>query len=326
MKQSLTPKIFCIGMNKTGTTSLKKAFENLGYLVGSQYKAELLLDEYKDGDFEAIAEYCKTAQVFQDFPFSFPETYKILDEAFPNSKFILSIRDSADQWYNSLTKFHAKMFGNGRIPTKEDLMEATYISKGRPWLTQKILFNKLEDEPYDKDILVEHYEKYNDEVQNYFKDRPHDLLVINLSEHNAYGKFCEFLGVDSPYDSFPWENKTEDIINYYSSSEKWAEKIFEYIDLYKVKNIGIFGTKKMGIEIKNRLIQENIEVKMFLDNFRNGIEVDSIPVNHPNVLEDKNTQLDLIVISVIGQHYKDIINQIKGHNQNIKVLSKNELE
>ena len=37
-------KIFCIGQNKTGTTSLKKAFEELNFIVGNQRKAEILYD------------------------------------------------------------------------------------------------------------------------------------------------------------------------------------------------------------------------------------------------------------------------------------------
>ena len=37
-------KIFCIGRNKTGTTSLKRAFEDLGYPVGDQRKAEILTE------------------------------------------------------------------------------------------------------------------------------------------------------------------------------------------------------------------------------------------------------------------------------------------
>lgn len=104
-------KIFCVGRNKTGTTSLTKAFEDLGFVVGNQRTAERMLHHYKNRDFKPIIKYCKSAQVFQDFPFSYPETYKHLDKAYPNSKFILTIRDSADQWYNSVTKFHAKMFG-----------------------------------------------------------------------------------------------------------------------------------------------------------------------------------------------------------------------
>lgn len=68
-------KFFCIGRNKTGTTSLKSAFEDLGYPVGNQRKAEILTGKYYfEGNFQPIVDYCKTAQVFQDVPFSYPNT------------------------------------------------------------------------------------------------------------------------------------------------------------------------------------------------------------------------------------------------------------
>ena len=116
-------KYFCIGMNKTGTTSLKFLFEDLGFHVGDQRKAEILTGKfYLDQNFKPIIDYCQSAQVFQDIPFSYPDTYKYLDKAYPNSKFILTVRNDSEQWYNSVIQFHAKLFGSdGRIPTGNDL-------------------------------------------------------------------------------------------------------------------------------------------------------------------------------------------------------------
>lgn len=208
-KSSGKVKYFCIGRNKTGTTSLKAAFEALGYSVGNQRKAEVITGKhYFEGDFRPIVNYCKSAQVFQDAPFSFPETFKHLDNAYPGSKFILTVRDDAEQWYKSITRFHAKKFGkNGRIPTTEDLKCAKYVWPGYMY-NEVRLHGTTDEDPYNKDIMIAHYERYNREVMDYFKDRPEDLLVVNVAEPGAYQKFVEFLGVDSPYDDFPWENKT----------------------------------------------------------------------------------------------------------------------
>jgi len=115
------PKIFGIGNNKTGTTSLKAAMGELGFIVGHQRPAEKLMEDWAKRDFSPIISYCKSGQFFQDVPFSKPYTYVVLDHEFPGSKFILTVRGSPEQWYNSLTEFHAKLWGkNGRIPTKED--------------------------------------------------------------------------------------------------------------------------------------------------------------------------------------------------------------
>lgn len=114
------PKIFGIGNNKTGTTSLQKAMFDLGYKIGDQRTAELLHKEWSLRNFKPIVEYCKTAEFFQDIPFSKPFTFVALDQAFPNSKFILTVRDNPEQWYNSLVKFHSKLWGkDGRTPTNK---------------------------------------------------------------------------------------------------------------------------------------------------------------------------------------------------------------
>ena len=202
-------KYFCIGRNKTGTTSLKHAFADLGFDVGEQRKAEKLTAKYYlEGNFKPIIDYCKSAQVFQDAPFSYPNTFKLLDEAYPNSKFILTVRDDAEQWYRSLTRFHAKKFGrDGRIPTVEDLKAAKYVWPGFIYNSVKI-HGATDDDPYNKKILTAHYDKHNSDVIEYFKNRPDDLLVINISQSGEYQKFVEFLGIDSPYEDFPWENRT----------------------------------------------------------------------------------------------------------------------
>lgn len=203
------PKIFCIGRNKTGTTSLQAAFQELGYIVGHQRSAEILCDQhYYRGEFGPIIDYCKTAQVFQDVPFSLPETYKHLDRAYPGSQFILSVRDSPEQWYDSMIRFQIKKFGrDGKLPSADDLREATYLRKG--WLYKRLeMYGLSDDDPYNKEKLIAHYEKYNRDVQEYFAGRPGDLLVVNLAEPGAYRRFLEFIGAHSNRTEFPWENRS----------------------------------------------------------------------------------------------------------------------
>ncbi|MGA0900825.1 MAG: sulfotransferase [Luteolibacter sp.] len=203
------PKIFCVGCNKTGTTSLKAALEELGFITGDQREAELMLEDWAKRDFSKITSYCHSAQAFQDVPFSLPETYKVMDQAFPGSRFILTIRDSSEQWYSSIVRFHGKIWGNGRTPpTREDLQEATYIYKGRPWQSNRLIFNTPEDDPYHRETLLEFYEDHNRSVEQYFSEREDDLLVINTAKGEDYGRLCRFLDVSPMRDAFPWENKT----------------------------------------------------------------------------------------------------------------------
>lgn len=205
-------KIFCIGLNKTGTTSLKIAMQELGFPIGNQRKAEEFIFDWGNRDFRKLIRYCNTAQFFQDSPFSFPFTFIVLDQAFPNSKFILTIRDDPDQWYNSITKFHAKIWGkDGRIPTKEDLMEATYQEKGRPWISNRMKFDTPEDDPYKKDVLIKYYNNHNQNVIDYFKHKDEQLLILNVSDEDAYNKLCNFVGKEPMGKTFPWKNKTSEV-------------------------------------------------------------------------------------------------------------------
>ena len=58
VKYSGKPKIFGIGKNKTGTTSLKAAMSELGFSVGNQREAELLVHEWAERDFKRLIWYC----------------------------------------------------------------------------------------------------------------------------------------------------------------------------------------------------------------------------------------------------------------------------
>lgn len=200
-------KIFCIGFNKTGTTSLEKALIDFGYQMGNQPTAENLLYHYVKGNWAQILAYCESANAFQDTPFSLPNTWKVLINRFPEAKFILTYRSEED-WYASITKFHSKRFGGGkRIPNKADLKNATYIEQGWMWHWVKGVFNAPDSEPYKKEILCAVYRQHNEEILEYFKGND-NFLAIDPTEHKSYAKLCEFLGQTPLYEEFPHLNKT----------------------------------------------------------------------------------------------------------------------
>ncbi len=200
-------KVFCIGLNKTGTTSLEETFKSLGYTVGDQVKGELLLKEYAVRNFNSVIGLCHTADAFQDAPFSFPYTFVLLDHYFPNAKFILTVRDTPDQWYSSMVKFHSNLWGNGKVPTKEVLMNTVYHYKGRPWESSRILFNTPEDDVYNKEKFLHYYNTHNDIVREYFRMKT-NLFEMNISEPGTYLKMCKFLGKEPVGTDFPWLNKS----------------------------------------------------------------------------------------------------------------------
>ena len=200
-------KIFCIGRNKTGTTSLEYALKEFGYKLGNQKDGELLIKDYKNYNWKPIVRFCESAEAFQDAPFSWPYTWLILHHHFPNAKFILTYRDE-EGWYSSLTSFHSKLFADGhRIPNKEDLQNAKYRYKGFMWEKNRILWDTPEDNPYYKDNLISNYNRHNEDVLHYFKGSQ-NFLALDVSQPNSYYQLCEFLKKKPLHERFPHLNKT----------------------------------------------------------------------------------------------------------------------
>jgi len=210
--EKIMDKIFCIGMNKTGTTSLKFEFLRLDYNVAPQRDIEKKFWAYKNNRWDVIIDYCKKYHFFQDFPFSFPNTFKEIDKEF-DAKFILTIRNSADEWYDSLIRFHKKrkaFNSKGKLPTANNLKNASYVRKGWMYDAHISLFDVTDDDLYNKEKLVKAYNDYNNEVIDYFGDRD-DFIILNLSETNSYFKFKKFIGIETPYNEFLHLNKSKDI-------------------------------------------------------------------------------------------------------------------
>ena len=190
-------KVFGIGMNKTGTTSLERAFHLLGFRIGDQDAGCRLIESWARRDFDPVIALCRTADAFQDIPFSLPFTYQAMDAAFPGSRFILTVRDSPEQWYQSLTRFHTVLLGKGRLPTAEYLKASKLLYPGWMWRALEVGFANMDpSDPYRRETLIGHYLSYNAGVREYFRHRPEDLLVLNCTEEAAMDTLCSFLGVE----------------------------------------------------------------------------------------------------------------------------------
>lgn len=205
-------KIFCVGLNKTGTLSLAGVLEQFGIVVAPQRPAELLINEYARRDFTKLIRFCRFFQAFQDVPFSCPFTYQALDQAFPGSKFVLTVRESAEQWGQSLTGFHSKLFAGGNVPRVEDLAAAEYCYRGFILDFYRAVFGAAEEPLYEPETLCRLYEFHNTSVVEYFRHRPGELLVLDVSRAGAMADLCRFLGRPVVDKRFPWLNRTEDIV------------------------------------------------------------------------------------------------------------------
>jgi hypothetical protein len=172
-------KIFCIGFQKTGTTTLDEALQMLGYRVCGVRKD--LVPALKNGDWEAIFREVEKYDAFQDNPW--PLIYKELDRQFPGSKFILTLRD-ADKWLRSIVN-HCE---NRHTPMREWV-----YGFGNP---------KGHETAY-----LQRYQSHIREVLEYFADRPGDLLMVSWEKGDGWEKLCTFLGKPLPGQPFPHANK-----------------------------------------------------------------------------------------------------------------------
>jgi len=205
-------KIFCIGYNKTGSTSLYHSILNLGFRgdLSTMGEGELLMYDVSEGNVNNVIDWIKKrndVDLFKDVPFSLPHVWKSLYEKYPNAIYILSERDSSEQWYNSIYKFHTLGFGFSPNPTWDEVSKPDYRylrednSGGFMYDYMSYTYGK-DGLPYDKDKLISSYEAHNKEVKEFFKDK-NNFISINVSNDNDYLKLCSFLGKNPIDNKFP---------------------------------------------------------------------------------------------------------------------------
>jgi len=203
-------KIFCIGYNKTGTTSLEFILKALGYKLPKQAEQELrIVKQLYKGNFQPLIEFCHCYEAFQDMPFSQGIVYAQVDCLFPNSKFILTVREP-NKWFESLTRFHLSgILKMQNIESIEQVNEDTFKDK-TVYLYENYVYeifkrhvSKVENLHlkhdwsllYNKDHYIKIYEERNKGIIKYFQDRPNDLLIIDLEREKDISKVLYFLGL-----------------------------------------------------------------------------------------------------------------------------------
>jgi hypothetical protein len=185
---------------------MESVLKKYGIKMGSQLRGEKLYYDWSVRKWDDILNLCNTAQAFQDTPFCLPYTYQILDYKYPGSKFILTVRDSSQQWYNSWIRFHSKVLNQGTLPTYEVLCKR--MPNGtRHWDVYRDVFNATQDHIYDAEKFQSVYNTHIACVLNFFIQKPQQLLVLNLSQKESSLKLAEFIGATTVI-PIPHENKT----------------------------------------------------------------------------------------------------------------------
>ena len=171
-------KVFCVGLGKTGTTSLKEALRMLGYRT-----IRLPLDWQGSTGFDAALPGVSAAM------------YRDLDKAFPDSRFILTVRD-VDGWLKSIER---------------DMGRKQNVQRDRADDRNRLLTMLYGSPVFEHERFRQAFHDHQAEVRRYFEGRPDDLLVLDVTRSSGWDDLCRFLEVPVPAEPFPFVNKASEL-------------------------------------------------------------------------------------------------------------------
>lgn len=180
-------KVFGIGLNKTGTSTLGACLRTLGF--NHLYDVQRLSKFHFDGDHASLFNIVDQYDSFEDWPI--PLIYKELNDRYgDDALFILTERITPEAWVNSLSR-HAKRIN----------------FEGARALRTKIYGYEGPDGHEDEHIAF--YNRHNAEVVDYFKERGEQDRLVTLcwEKGDDWDTLCGFLGVKKPWVKFPHVNK-----------------------------------------------------------------------------------------------------------------------
>jgi len=209
-------KIIGAGFPRTGTTTLKKALETLGYkdtyhfkdLIASPKKLKYWkeLEDKGHTNFEELFEGFQASVDFPGYPY-----YKILMEKYPEAKVILTKRD-VDKWYESTLKTVWKA-GPQTVLAKMVLLTKMIFNTSLrdTFKCIKFMRNTYLKKQFDNNFASKENAKkvFFNHIEDVKKHVPENkLLIYDVSE--GWQPLCNFLELPVPEEDFPHLNKKED--------------------------------------------------------------------------------------------------------------------
>lgn len=209
-------EIIGAGFPRTGTTTLKKALEILGYDKTYHFKDLVAnpddlkywkeLEETGSTDFENLFKGYRATSDFPAYPY-----YKILLKKYPDAKIILTKRDP-DAWYKSTydtiwqagpQNLPAKLVLSGKMLLNSHLRKKMNCIK---FMRKIYLSNQFGgefgSEQSAKSTFINHIKEVSENVP---KEK---LLIYEVAD--GWEPLCKFLRIDIPQVPFPHLNKNQD--------------------------------------------------------------------------------------------------------------------
>jgi hypothetical protein len=192
-------KIVGTGLGRTGTMSLKRALEMLGF-GPCHHMIEVF--EHRDSVplwIEAGKGHPHWDAIFKDFSsmVDYPgcKFWRELTAYYPTAKVLHSVRDP-NEWFDST---QATIFS-----------PLSPAANAPPPLNEffAMLFKDFGDKIHDRDYMVAYFKRHTEEV---VRTIPRDRLLV-YEAGQGWAPLCQFLGVPAPAEPFPQVNTREEFI------------------------------------------------------------------------------------------------------------------
>lgn len=223
-KPKSRPKIFCISMQRSGTTSVGRFLEDHGIATAGYPTDER--NNWSTSVFEGNLEMVfgssdfRKFKAFQDSPWWFPGMFKILYHRFPGSKFILLTRDPADWFRSMISHSDGYVLGSHKIHAFTYRREAEYYDlcdrgelDGLDPLPCQRTFSRKDIEKMSLHGHEEHYkslyELHTRQVLEFFERHNREALFHgSLYDADKWLKIGKFLKIDVEPNYDAHEHKT----------------------------------------------------------------------------------------------------------------------
>jgi hypothetical protein len=194
-------KVFGIGLSRTGTKSLTSALFALGVNVVHYPDDETTLRELVEGNynFSLLQKYDGITDI------TVSAFYPQLDKLFPGSKFILTVREK-DTWLESMEKHWS-----GR-PAFADADENAFGKETHMKIRRLLRAAVYGCYEFSADRLSYVYDLHYQTVLFYFRNRPEDLLVLDICGGQGWDELCAFLGAPALNQPFPYTKKQSALV------------------------------------------------------------------------------------------------------------------
>jgi hypothetical protein len=181
-------KVFGIGLSRTGTKSLTISLKQLGFNIVHYPNDTKTLQELMAANYDlSILQDCDGIT-----DITVAAYYPQLDQLFPNSKFILTVREK-ESWLKAIeAHWHNKPVFDTN-PDNEDKMRLRRFLRLAVYGTYT----------FNADRLAYVYDWHHKNVMDYFKDRPESLLVLNICGGEGWEVLCPFLERSILQEEFP---------------------------------------------------------------------------------------------------------------------------